>query len=76
MELELLDVDRCEDVILDQLLTDHDCVLEVVPIPRHESDEHVATERELSVICTRAVGDDVAGLNLLAQTDQWVVRKL
>ena len=39
--LELLDVDRGEDVVLDQALGDEDRVLEVVAAPRHEGDEHV-----------------------------------
>ena len=46
--LELLDVDRGEDVVLDQALADEDRVLEVVAAPRHERDEHVLAERELA----------------------------
>jgi hypothetical protein len=40
--LELLDVDRGEDVVLGDALGDEDRVLEVVALPRHERDEHVA----------------------------------
>ena len=61
--LELLDVDRGEDVVLDQLLVDEDRVLEVVAAPRHERDDHVLAERELAGLGRRTVGDDVAGLH-------------
>ena len=46
--LELLDVDRGEDVVLDEALGDEDRVLEVVALPRHERDDHVLAERELA----------------------------
>ena len=46
--LELLDVDRGEDVVLDDALGDEDRVLEVVALPRHERDEHVLAERQLA----------------------------
>ena len=46
--LELLDVDRGEDVVLGDALGDEDRVLEVVALPRHERDEHVLAERELA----------------------------
>ena len=58
--LELLDVDRGEDVVLDDALGDEDRVLEVVALPRHERDEHVLAERELAHVGRRTVGDDVA----------------
>ncbi len=41
--LELLDVDRGEDVVLGDALGDEDGVLEVVALPGHERDEHVLT---------------------------------
>ena len=59
LDLELLDVDRGEAVVLDEPLGDEDRVLEVVPAPRHEGDQHVAAERQLALIGARAVGDDV-----------------
>ena len=34
-------MDRGEDVVLDQPLADQDGVLEVVPAPGHEGDQHV-----------------------------------
>ncbi len=65
-DLELLDVDRGEDVIAHDALGEQDRVLEVVAIPRHERDEHVAAERQLAVLRRRAVGHDVALLHLVA----------
>ena len=44
----------------DDALGDQDRVLEVVAVPRHERDEHVAAERQLAELGRRAVGDDVA----------------
>ena len=44
-------------------LGDEDRILEVVAVPRHERDEHVAAERELAELGRGAVGDDVAGLD-------------
>ena len=67
--LELLDVDRGEDVVLGDALGDEDRVLEVVALPRHERDEHVLAERELAHVGRRAVGEDVAGLHRLAGAD-------
>ena len=49
------------DVVLHQLLGQHDGVLEVVAVPGHERDQHVAAERELAAISVDgAVCDDVA----------------
>ena len=54
LDLELLDVDRGVAVVLDEPLGDQDRVLEVVPAPRHEGDEHVAAQRELALVGGRA----------------------
>ena len=70
VQLELLDVDRRVDVVLDQPLAEHDGVFEVVPVPRHERHQHVAAQRQLAAFGRRAVGDDLAGRHLLAQLDQ------
>ncbi len=59
----LLDVDRGEDVVLHQLLGQDDGVLVVVALPRHECHEKVATERHLTVVGARTVGDDLTGLD-------------
>ena len=58
--LEFLDVDRGEDVVLHDPLGEQDRVLEVVAVPRHERDEHVAAERQLAELGRGTVGDDVA----------------
>ena len=50
VQLELLDVDRRVDVVLHQALGEHDGVLEVVPVPRHERDDHVGAERQLAPV--------------------------
>ena len=68
--LEFLDMDRGEDVVLDDALGEQDRVLEVVAVPRHERDEHVAAERELAELGRRTVGDDVALLHLIAHLHQ------
>src|SRR3546814_13016199 len=59
--LELLDVDRGEDVVAHDALGDQDGVLEVVALPRHEGDQHVAAERQLAQAGRGAVGDELAG---------------
>ena len=68
--LEFLDVDRGEDVVLDDALGEQDRVLEVVAVPRHERDQHVAAERQLAEIGRGTVGDDVALLDLIAHLHQ------
>src|SRR5580693_1050348 len=67
---EFLNMDRSEDVVLDDALGEQDRVLEVVAVPRHERDERVAAERELAEIGRRPVGDDVALLDLIAYLHQ------
>jgi hypothetical protein len=67
--LELLDVHAREDVLLGDLLGDEDRVLEVVPAPGHERDEHVRPERELAGVRGGAVGQHVTDLDPLARAD-------
>ena len=69
-DLELLDVDRGEDVVGDDALGEQDRVLVVVAVPRHERDEHVAAERQIAEIGRRTVGDDVALVDPVADTHQ------
>src|SRR5262249_57075437 len=47
---EFFDVDGGEHVVLHDPLGQQDRVLEVVTIPRHERDEHVAAKGELAEI--------------------------
>ncbi len=49
-DFEFIDVDGGEDVLLHDALADEDGVLEVVAVPRHERDEHVAAEREFALV--------------------------
>jgi hypothetical protein len=69
-DLELLDVDRGEDVVLHDPLGDQDRVFVVVAVPRHERDEHVAAERQLAELGRRTVGDDLAGFDRVADLHQ------
>ena len=63
VQLELLDVDRRVDVVLHQALGEHDGVLEVVAVPRHERDGDVRAERQLAHLGAGAVGQHVARLD-------------
>src|SRR5881296_892034 len=66
LRLVLLDVDRGVHVFLHDPLRKQDRVLEVVALPGHEGDEHVAAERHLTVVDRRTVGEDVALLHPLS----------
>ena len=72
--LEFLDVDRGEDVVADDPLGEQDGVLEVVAVPRHERDEHVAAERQIAEIGRRTVGDDLALDHAVADLHQRTLR--
>ncbi len=69
VDLVLFDVDGGEHVVAYQALGDDDGVLEVVTLPRHEGDEQVLAEGELTVVGRWTVGehvvlfDDVTGRN-------------
>ncbi len=52
----------------DDALGQKDRVLEVVAVPRHERDEHVAAERQIAEIGRRTVSDDVALLDPMSPT--------
>ena len=60
LDLVLLDVDRGQEVFLDDALGEDDRVFVVVALPRHERDEEVLAERELALLGRGAVGKDVA----------------
>ncbi len=68
--LEFLDVDGGEHVIANDALGDEDGVLEVVAVPGHERDKHVAAKREIAEFGRRTVRDDIALLHLIAHTHQ------
>jgi hypothetical protein len=73
VDLVLVDVDRREDVVLDDAFGDDDRVLEVEALERHERHQQVRTERELAVVGRAAVGEHVAGLELVAQAHDRLV---
>jgi hypothetical protein len=58
--LEFFDVDRGEHVVFHDALGHQDGILEVVAVPRHERDEHVLAERQITQVGGRTVGDDFA----------------
>ena len=58
-----------EEIVLDQLLGHQDGVLEVVAPPRHECDQHVATQSQLTEIGARAIGEHVALFDPLTLLD-------
>ena len=70
VDLVLLDVDRGEDVVLDEALGDDDRVLVVVALPRHVRDDEVAPEGELARLGGRPVGDHLVLDDLVALDDQ------
>src|SRR4051812_33211059 len=69
VDLELLDVDRGQDVVLHEALRQDDRVLVVVALPRHEGDEQVLAQRHLALVGARTVGDDLADLDPLTLFD-------
>ena len=68
-DVELLDVDRGVDVVLHQLLADDDGILEVVAVPGHEADQHVAAQGQLALEGGGSVGDRLSLFDFLADLD-------
>src|SRR5205085_2459671 len=68
-DLQLLNVDRSVVIVLHQTLGDEDRVLEVVTAPRHESDEDVPAQSQLTAICARPVRDHLPLRHALADSD-------
>ena len=66
VDLELLDVDGGVEVFLHHALGDQDRVLEVVAAPGHVGHDQVAAQGQLAVVGAGAVGQDLAGANVLA----------
>ena len=69
VDLVLVDVDRRQHVVAHEALGEDDGVLEVVALPRHQGDEQVLAECQLTVVGGRPVGDDRALAHLLALDD-------
>ncbi len=63
LKLELLDVDRGEDVVLGEPLAQQDGVLIVVAAPGHEGHQHVGAQGQLALGGGGAVGERVSGLH-------------
>src|SRR5205823_9164444 len=72
-DLELIDVNGSVDVFLHHLLRDHDGILKIVAIPRHERDQDVASEREFAVIGVRSIGNDLTSLHVLTFFHNWLL---
>ena len=69
LEGELFDMDRSVDVFTHNALGNHDSILEVVTLPRHEGDHHVAAESKLAALCGIALAEHLAFLHLVALLD-------
>ena len=70
LALEFLDVDRGEDVLPHELLGDQDGVLEVVALPGHVGHQDVTPHGELALVGGRAVGQDLAGPDVVPDPDE------
>ena len=73
-DLELFDMDRGKHVVRDDPFGDQDRILEVVPVPRHECAQHIATECKLAHSRRRAISDDVARDHLVTYFDERLLR--
>ena len=84
VELILLEVDGGIQVLADKALVEEHRVLVVVALPRHETDEDVASERQLALIGGRAVRQhggvdglavfvDILAVHALADVDDRVL---
>ena len=65
----LVDVDRRQHVVAHEALGQDDGVLEVVALPRHQGDEEVLAEGQLTGVGGRPVGEDRARADLLPLDD-------
>ena len=63
-------MDRRVAIVADDALADQDRVFVVVAVPRHERDEHVLPERQLAHVGRRAVRDDIAFRDHIANLDE------
>jgi hypothetical protein len=65
-DFKFINVNGSEDVVLDDAFADENRVLEVVTVPRHERDKHVAAERQFAVLRAGTVGNDLAFFDVVA----------
>ena len=68
--VEFIDVDGGEHVIANDALRQKDRIFEVVAIPRHERDKHVAAKSQITKIGRGTIGDDFASTHLVTNTHQ------
>src|ERR1035437_214982 len=68
-DFEFFNVDRSVVVFLDQLLAHQDGVFEVVPAPRHERHQHVASQGQFAQVGARTIGQNRALGDALAHAD-------
>ena len=64
--LELVNMNRCEDVILNDLFRDQNRILEIITIPRHKSHEDVTTNGKLAILSRSTIRKDLAFLYRLS----------
>ena len=62
----LVDVNRGEDIFTNHALVQHDGVLVVVTLPRHEGHFEVAAQSQLAVLGRITFGENVAGFHTVA----------
>ena len=57
---------RCQHVIAHHTLRDDDCILVVVTLPRHISNQKVTTQSQLTILSSVALSQDVTLLHTLS----------
>ena len=65
--LILLDVNRGEDVVLDEALGKKHGILVVITFPGHEADQRVLAETDFTVVGRRTVRNDLARFDVVAR---------
>ena len=71
IERELLNMDRSEDILTHHALGDNHSILEVVALPRHEGDHHIAAQSEFTTLSGITLTKHLSLLNLIAFLDNW-----
>ena len=61
-------MDRGEHVVLNKLFGNENCVLVVVAFPLHIAYKNIFTESKLAVVCSGAVGDNLARLDFVSRS--------
>ncbi|ETC89470.1 hypothetical protein XHC_0993 [Xanthomonas hortorum pv. carotae str. M081] len=67
---QFFDVDRGVTILFHHALGEQDGVFEVVAVPRHEGDQHVLTQGQLTDVGGRAVGQHVAARDHVTHVHQ------